>query len=1027
MEESSELNEFFLTIVKTINNLNKNLNLYENGKKSETDKLSLLEIRKIINKEYKSISEICKIKTSFPSKIVTSFLTLLIKYEYLYRNLIISDDIYLKNDLENIKTIVKNVNISFKASEESQLAVKIISSQLKLFFLIKNDKSNQSDKDLIYIIMEIIYSIIDKLDCQMRYYNTPKVISSFIEYAIQYKITSRKIINIIILIIQCSMNQYLTLNTNDLPRFDHNLDNFLKFIFVFIDYIIISYLKSDINIENYNISNEFIFNIVTLITKSKFEQEKKPDDENFLFVYERELVHLLYDYFPNIDMYLKIRKLFNFAMCVNYTHVDKENEKESVYKDMFFIKDFNEKFLLPINNVFFNKIKENVNEKDENQKIDFLSIEELFIYINLYSIHQIVKTKSLNPLIDYSQSYKIVNFLLSQMRKDYIPSSLIDNIIEDIISNIVKCFIFNKHQVFDIITAYDMKQITIGLIENEYLSNKVKSNIEKSLLMSKINTQIKSFSNNPSSHKYIDYDNLNDILTCLSRFDYFFEKVVFHFFNFSNSFFEDLETNENENDEGNFNLEAKEPYGDNKKYEIEFIFQSLMSFSQFCILLYFSFQLNSNKTQGFSLTSFNYLNEIYINWNDFLIVLTNSIKESKTIKQSTEYKDLLFIHKTSSICILFLIEIISYINLANNYLSKQEINTYISKTLIYFSNKESITKISSINSLVNLYKTNNFHDLSVKINKSLILFMTSILNEIPYNPEESLSRLSSLIEIGNLSQNQIFFEEFNFFLTKNKNILFFTLDSSIMNKDFNLIRYYLMFYQYFTSIYILNNEKNENSLIQNNIKNLKYGNVFRVLILKIIPLVFVNKLIYPILNIINNLIYVLHELQLEREEAENFSSEDAENVSIKSGLNVVLYEIYDHLLHIIKNNQNFKILIETLVVFQNITQRSDFFNILRMSQIEDKLIFNIKNMVKEYSYEHQISFIIKEYTKFKITAERKIIEVIGRENLIKNQVYCDLIKKRKEFVCYVKEKFLYERKDIEVVSSLVDDINLLLD
>lgn len=77
------------------------------------------------------------------------------------------------------------------------------------------------------------------------------------------------------------------------------------------------------------------------------------------------------------------------------------------------------------------------------------------------------------------------------------------------------------------------------------------------------------------------------------------------------------------------------------------------------------------------------------------------------------------------------------------------------------------------------------------------------------------------------------------------------------------------------------------------------SNIFRQCILRIAPLLLSGqiKLVSKSIGIISNLIPLLHLLPMKREENENFSPEDPNNVIIKSSLGPVMHEIWREIIY----------------------------------------------------------------------------------------------------------------------------------
>ena len=88
--------------------------------------------------------------------------------------------------------------------------------------------------------------------------------------------------------------------------------------------------------------------------------------------------------------------------------------------------------------------------------------------------------------------------------------------------------------------------------------------------------------------------------------------------------------------------------------------------------------------------------------------------------------------------------------------------------------------------------------------------------------------------------------------------------------------------------------------------SIEEANVFRKLILRISPLILSKNIIFigKTLSIISEYIPTLNILPMRREEDENFSTEDPNNVSIPSSLGPIMHEIWSYLIFASKNEGN---------------------------------------------------------------------------------------------------------------------------
>ena len=385
----------------------------------------------------------------------------------------------------------------------------------------------------------------------------------------------------------------------------------------------------------------------------------------------------------------------------------------------------------------------------------------------------------------------------------------------------------------------------------------------------------------------------------------------------------------------------------------------------------------------------------------------------------------------------------------NIIFQKTEINTHIILSMINYSNKISILKYSSILLVMLISKDNNLQNFLVH---NFNFIINTILNKVIYFNSNSKDNISTMkIQIFNFFTslldliNQINHEEMNNFycgeFTKYIQRLFPYIDINIKEKNFITIEIIMeIFYKIscfqnniiinvlYEQIYKKENQKNimEGQDLNNNEKfvqflkekiNLEKSNIFRQLILRTCPIILSKKvtLISKFLSILKEYIPILYLLPMEREENENFSTEDPNNVSIPSSLGPVMFEIWKYLIFAM-NNSNVTIVIfkNYLEIFEKIIKyRPQFFDSERIFiDLLPTVDIIFENFISQYQVS-QFSNLIYDF----------IFEFMSRIIFI-NKYNVKYLENFQKFIDKFKKE-IYEDKSEEKIKEMNTNINLL--
>jgi len=154
--------------------------------------------------------------------------------------------------------------------------------------------------------------------------------------------------------------------------------------------------------------------------------------------------------------------------------------------------------------------------------------------------------------------------------------------------------------------------------------------------------------------------------------------------------------------------------------------------------------------------------------------------------------------------------------------------------------------------------------------------------------------------------------------------------------------------------------------------NIKDINVLRRLLLRVKPMIFSIKypqIVYKTLKIFYELITILNDLKMEREENENFSAEDDTNVVISSSLGPIAYEYWPAFMFCIEQYNNIKLLKVLFDIFEKIDLiNRKFFSESRAIEILEKFEKTLGLLLNQFNY-NQVSTIISQLFEFVVNLE----------------------------------------------------------
>ena len=861
VNQTGEKIKEYQNIINKLPNNNSN----ENEKNSNIEinkeiKNNILNIQKEIESNFRMLSTLFTSKINVPEKLFNTICFLQIKFIDLSN---------LKNnfiDLNFSGNVIKFLYKMFDKKDNNFLKQKIkyLDSIIKLSFsLINNNNLNFDLKNFINEILIFSENILVKkeiLDENYKLKLMPGIISNLIKLLdMEIKLNSKELEKIIIII-----KMYLNLTLNKLNSNDNNYIKFFEFYEIFI-----------------------------LLIKNKHSK--------FLLNVLNEFIEINLILFSNENINLKSEFLENIFLLIN---------KEILILNNNNLENNNENFL----NNFYNNFYE-IYSKNKNYNFDLI-YEKILNLLNSieFSYKKKEYLKFNKNLFNFCGYFLSLIYYLKNNKNENKLNSIITKIF-DVLKNIIN--LTESKILFEITNSFELsiKEINIEICKKKIILNFL-NNILNTFNL-EINLKLffvflcEIFKINNEIFKIIYEINIENLLEITKEFN---KKI-----------------NKNK-------LKSKIQLNN-------FIKEILNNFTIFHFFIIFPFFI--------------------INKNE---KINNFILNTKKIKVILNFYYLIFCENTNAE--FFEINKISnsYLNLINFYclnfynfcnenkieFDKNEINKQIILSLINYSNKISILKYSSFLLILFISKENDLKNFIV-FNFNFII--NSILNKVIYfnennnnNNEKNFNQnkkisnikisifnffnslLELILQINDDNLCYFYCGEFNKYLNK----LFPYIEINIKNKDYLIIEILLeIFYKIssFQNKIIINNiyekyqkininkstiefitNENENFLLFLKEKiNIENCNVYRQLILRIIPIVLSKKiiLISKCLNIIKEYLPIMNFLPMIREENENFSEEDPSNVSIPSTLGPVMFQIWNYLIFALKNSSfsivNFKL------------------------------------------------------------------------------------------------------------------------
>ena len=845
-----------------INKLPKNKN-DENEKNSNIEiskeiQNNILKIQKEIQTNFKMLSTLFTAKINIPEKLFNTICFLQIKFIDLSN---------LKNnfiDLNFCGNIIKFLYQMFdkKDNEFLKSKLKYLDSIIKLSFSLINNNKNFDLKNFINEILNFSENILKKeiFDENYKLKLMPGIISNLIKLLdMEIKLNSKELEKIILI-----MKMYLNLTLNKLKSDDVNYIKFFEYYQIFILLIKNKHMKFLANILNEFIEiNSILFNNKNINLNSEFLENIFLLINKEIFVLNNNFLEKNNENFLEINFYNNFYEIYSKNKNYNFDLIYEKilnllNSLELSYKKREFFK-FN-KNLFNFCGYFLSFIYYLKNNKNKN--ILNSIITKIFDVLK-----NIIKLTESKIIFEITNSFELS---IKEINIEICKKKIIFNFLNNILNTfnleinlklffVFLCEIFKiNNEIFKIIYEINIE----NLLE---ITKEFNKKINKKKLKSKI--QLNNF--------------IKEILNCFTKFHFF---IIFPFYNINKN-------------EINFSLNIKK-------------IKVILNF-------YYSIFCENTNAEFFEI---NKISNSYLNLINFYCLNFYNFSNENKIE-----------------------------------FDKNEINKQIILSLINYSNKISILKYSSFLLILFLSKENdlknfivfNFNFIINSILNKVIYFNENNNNNNNFNQNKKISNikisifnffnslLELILQINDDKMCYFYCGEFNKYINK----LFPYIEINIKNKDYLLIEILLeIFYKIsnFQNKIIINNiyekyqkininkstiefitNENENflSFLKEKI-NIENCNVFRQLILRIIPIVLSKKiiLISKCLNIIKEYLPIMNFLPMIREENENFSEEDPSNVSIPSTLGPVMYQIWKYLIFALKNSTftivNFKLFFE---------------------------------------------------------------------------------------------------------------------
>ena len=804
-----------------------------------------------------------------------------------------------------------------------------------------------------------------------------------------------------------------------------DLKNYIDDIFSFSETILCNDIIFN-NIEKINIMPGIISKIIKVVSFYDIKLSSKTLNRtlNIMIMYIKIILNEFnsddinfINFFEFLEVYIysllnkrnaKLGKIINYLvdLLIIYLQSEKAIIKEELYENIFF----------SVNKILMESITNNEDniEKILSQKTEINNKFYLaFIKNKLFNKEKIL-TKIKDNIIILKLSYKrreyikfnnnlieFCGYLLLYFQSDNNENKEIILELFNLFNEIIRV---NQKFIFEMINTYELsiKDITIDICKNKILSN---------LLSSIIN----------SYNLEINFPMLYIILCFL----YEKKNIIYQIF-----YQKSLEIIMKKTKKFNSNLSKKKLKS--KKELNNSIIDLSHSFNLISFLIIqpydknYNLKIESKKIQ--SLINFYYS-----------IFCDNTNSEQLEINKVSNSNISIINFYCLNLCIF------CYNNNIN--FKKTEMNTHIILSMINYSNKISILKYSSILLVILISKDNNLKNFLVQ---NFNFIINIILNKVIYfnsNSKDSISNMkiqifnffTSLLDLINQINNE---EMSNFYcgeFTKYIYRLFPYIEINIKEKNFITIEiimeilYKISFFQNNIIIKKLyENYKKENQkkiieqLSESNEEflkilkekiNIEKSNIFRKLILRINPIILSKKvnLISKYLLILKEYIPILYYLPMEREENENFSTEDPNNVLIPSSLGPIIFEIWKYIIYAL-NNDNI-----TIVLYKNffdifleiIKFRPQFFDSERVfSDLLPCIIIVFNKFILEYNT-HLFNYLIYDF----------IFEFVSRIVFINkyNVKYLDNLKKFVEQF----QKELFIDKNEEKINEINNNLNLI--
>ena len=964
-DEKENISKIVMKIVEMVNNVGKKIQEFQFKLKqlNNVDKTIIDEknILKEISKEEKS--QLLNLEKEIEQQII-------IVTKFIYNKKEVPEEIFNTISFLQIK-FVDLIN-SYQNILEQNIAGDILKFSYSLY-LYKDNLFIKSKIKYINYLLQLSFGIIENQGINFDLKNYIDDIFSFVEkilcndiiYSIDEKINIMpgvisKIIKVVsffdIILSSKTLNRTLNIMIMYikiiLNKFNNDDINFIKF-FEFLEV----YIHSLINKRNAKLG-KIINNLVDLIViflESNKSIIKEDLYENIFFSINKNLIESITESEDNIEKILskkpEIKNQFYLAFIKNKLY-DKNKTREKIKNYINFLK-------LSYKRKEYSRFNKNLIEFSGN-------------------------------LILYFQSEKNEN-------KEIILDLF------DLFNEIIK---LNKKIIFEMINTYELsiKDISLDLCQNKVLSNLLSS------IINSYNLEI----NIPLLY----------IILC---FLYKKNKSIFQIF-----YQKSLEILMQKTKKFNSNLTKKKLKSKSELNNSIIDLSHSFNLMSFLIIQpykkHYKLKLDIKKIQ----TLINFYYSIFCD---------NINSEQLEINKVSNSNISLINFYCLNLCIFF------YNN--NVIFQKAEINTHIILSMINYSNKISILKYSSILLVILISKDNNLQNFLIH---NFNFIINTILNKVIYFNSNSKDNISTMkIQIFNFFTslleliNQINKEEMNNFycgeFTKYIQRLFPYIDINIKDKNFITIEIIMeIFYKIscfqnniiinilYEQIYKKENQKNimEGLDLNNNEKfvqflkekiNLETSNIFRQLILRLCPIILSKKiiLISKFLSILKEYIPILYLLPMEREENENFSTEDPNNVSIPSSLGPVLFEIWKYIIFAM-NNSNVTIVIfkNYLEIFEKIIKyRPQFFD---SERIFIDLLPTVDIIFDNFISQYQI-------TQFSNLIYDFIFEFMSRIIFI-NKYNVKYLENFQKFVNKFKKE-IYEDKSEEKINEMNNNINLL--